>query len=92
MSKKKIVIGIAAGVAVVGGIVAVIVSHKRKKDNASFEFSNDCEDDYGDEFWDDVEDDLSCEDCKKVCDSEERCCDYAERILRELEEESKRGK
>ena len=74
--RKKLIIGIVAGVAVVGGIVTAIICHKRKRD-AFREL--DLYDDEDDDFWDEDPDD---EDCV----SDEKCCEYAERILRELEE------
>lgn len=74
--RKKLIIGIVAGVAVVGGIVTAIICHKRKRD-AFREL--DLYDDEDDDFWDE---DLDYEDCG----SDEKCCEYAERILRELEE------
>jgi hypothetical protein len=74
--RKKWIIGIVAGVAVVGGIVTAIICHKRRRD-AFREL--DLYDDEDDEFWDE---DLDDEDCE----SGEKCCEYAERILRELEE------
>ena len=62
--RKKLIIGIVAGVAVVGGIVTAIIRHKRKRD-AFREL----------DLYDDED-----------CVSDEKCCEYAERILRELEE------
>ena len=59
--RKKLIIGIVAGVAVVGGIVTAIIRYKRKRD-AFREL----------DLYDDEDD--------------EKCCEYAERILRELEE------
>ena len=74
--RKKLIIGIVAGIVAVGGIVTAIVCHKRKRD-AFREL--DLYDDEDDDFWDEEPDD---EDCV----SDEKCCEYAERILRELEE------
>ncbi len=74
--RKKLIIGIVAGVAVVGGIVTAIICHKRKRD-AFREL--DLYDDEDDDFWDEDPDD-------EDCGSDEKCCEYAERILRELEE------
>ena len=74
--RKKLIIGIVAGVAVVGGIVTAIICHKRKRD-AFREL--DLYDDEDDNFWDE---DLDDEDCG----SDEKGCEYAERILSELEE------
>ena len=73
---KKLIIGIVAGVVAVGGIVTAIICHKRRRD-AFREL--DLYDDEDDDFWDEDPDD---EDCV----SDEKCCEYAERILRELEE------
>ena len=69
--RKKLIIGIVAGIVAVGGIVTAIICHKRKRD-AFREL-----DLY--DFWDE---DLDDEDCGP----DEKCCEYAERILRELEE------
>ena len=74
--RKKLIIGIVAGVAVVGGIVTAIICHKRKRD-AFREL--DLYDDEDDDFWDEELDD-------EEGGSDEKCCEYAERILRELEE------
>ena len=74
--RKKLIIGIVAGIVAVGGIVTAIICHKRKRD-AFREL--DLYDDEDDDFWDEDPDD---EDCV----SDEKCCEYAERILRELEE------
>ena len=74
--RKKLTIGIVAGIVAVGGIVTAIICHKRKRD-AFREL--DLYDDEDDDFWDEDPDD---EDCV----SDEKCCEYAERILRELEE------
>lgn len=74
--RKNLIIGILAGVAVVGGIVTAIICHKRRRD-AFREL--DLYDDEDDDFWDEDPDDEDCE-------SDEKCCEYAERILRELEE------
>lgn len=74
--RKKLIIGIVAGIAVVGGIVTAIIRHKRKRD-AFREL--DLYDDEDDDFWDEDPDD-------EDCGSDEKCCEYAERILRELEE------
>lgn len=77
MSKKKLIFGIAAGFVAIGGIVAVIVKHSRKKALEAYDYSDDDDDD---EFWDDDLDD-ECD-----CNADMKCCDYAEQILRELEE------
>ena len=74
--RKKLTIGIVAGIVAVGGIVTAIICHKRKRD-AFREL--DLYDDEDDDFWDE---NLDAEDCG----SDEKCCEYAERILRELEE------
>ena len=74
--RKKLIIGIVAGIVAVGGIVTAIICHKRKRDAFS---ELDLYDDEDDDFWDEDPDD---EDCV----SDEKCCEYAERILRELEE------
>jgi len=73
--RKKLIIGIVAGIVVVGGIVTAIICRKRKRD--AFRELDLYDDD--DDFWDE---DLYDEDCG----SDEKCCEYAERILRELEE------
>ena len=63
--RKKLIIGIVAGVAVVGGIVTAIVCHKRKRD-AFREL--DLYDDEDDDFWDEELDD-------EDCGSDEKCCE-----------------
>ena len=73
--RKKIFIGIAAGVATVCGIVAIIVSHNKKKRIDDFDFDDFDDDDYEDDSDDE-------------CTEGNRCCDYAEQILQELEERS----
>ncbi len=76
--RKKWIVGIVAGVAVIGGIVTAIICRKRKR-NTFCEL--DLYDDEDDDFWDE---DLDEEECESG--SNEKCCEYAERILRELEE------
>jgi len=89
MNKKKMIIGIAAGVAVIGAVVTVIVKHNRKKKMREYEldFNDDEYDDYEDDFWEEDLDDEDPED-EISPELEEKLAQYheaAERLLAELE-------
>lgn len=93
MSKKKMIIGIAAGVAVVGGTVAFIVKHNKKKyagvdDDFYLDDDDDYYGDYADEFWDEDLDDEDEEVSTVNPEIAERVAKYheaAENLLKELE-------
>lgn len=92
MSKKKMIIGIAAGVAVVGGIVALIVKHNKKKyagvDDVFYLDDDDYYGDYADGFWDEDLDDEDEEVSTVNPEIAERVAKYheaAENLLKELE-------
>ncbi len=60
ITKKNVIIGAVAGTAIIGGIVALIVRHHKKKEIDEFlSEEEDFDLDYfGDEFWDeDLDDD-----------------------------------
>jgi len=86
------IIGIAAGVAVVGGIVALIVKHNKKKyagvDNDFYlDDDDDYYGDYADEYWDEDFDDEE-EEVSVSPEIAERVAKYheaAENLLKELE-------
>lgn len=91
MNKKKMIIGIAAGVAVIGAVVTVIVKHNRKKKTREYEldFNDDYDEyeEYEDDFWEEDLDDEDPED-EISPELEEKLAQYheaAERLLAELE-------
>ena len=60
ITKKNVIIGAVAGTAIIGGIVALVVRHRKKKEIDEFlHEEEDFDLDYfGDEFWDeDLDDD-----------------------------------
>ena len=89
ITKKNVIIGAVAGTAIIGGIVALVVRHRKKKENDEFlHEEEDFDLDYfGDEFWDeDLDDDdevvkVSPEVAEKVAKYHEA----AECLLEELE-------
>ena len=94
---KKLIIGIAAGVVAVGGVAALIIRHYKKQEEEILDCLDECSrqltkswagDDY---LEDDVYED-AVDACQNACAAAERCCDYAEQILRDLEEEARSGK
>ena len=91
MSKKKIFIGIAAGLAVVGGAVALIAKHNRKKYlSYEDEYEDDDIDEMLDDYWDDeLDEDSADEDNDEISpELEKKINQYteaAEQLLRELE-------
>lgn len=78
---KKLIIGIAAGVAAVGGVAALIIRHYKKQEEEILDCLDECSRQLA-ESWDD--------DCDDACISSERCCDIAEMISRKQEEEARR--
>ena len=90
ITKKNVIIGAVAGTAVIGGIVALIVRHHKKKEIDEFlREEEDFDFDYfGDEFWDeDLDDDDEVEDVAST-QLAERVAQYhdaAEKLLKELE-------
>ena len=92
ITKKNVIIGAVAGTAIIGGIVALIVRHNKKKEIDEFlREEEDFDLDYfGDEFWDDDLDDEDEEDDEVSVSPEiaERVVQYhdvVERLLQELE-------
>ena len=89
ITKKNVIIGAVAGTAIIGGIVALVVRHRKKKEIDEFlHEEEDFDLDYfGDEFWDeDLDDDdevvkVSPEVAEKVAKYHEA----AENLLKELE-------
>ena len=94
ITKKNVIIGAVAGTAIIGGIVAFIVRHRKKKENDEFlREEEDFDLDYfGDEFWDeDLDDDDDDDDDEVVKVSPEiaekvaKYHEAAECLLEELE-------
>lgn len=90
ITKKNVIIGAVAGTAIIGGIVALVVRHRKKKEIDEFlHEEEDFDLDYfGDEFWDeDLDDDdeevdvASTQLAKRVTQYH----DAAEKLLKELE-------
>ena len=61
ITKKNVIIGAVAGAAIIGGIVALVVRHHKKKEIDEFlREEEDFDLDYfGDEFWDDAADHIT---------------------------------
>ena len=90
ITKKNVIIGAVAGTAVIGGIVALIVRHHKKKEIDEFlREEEDFDLDYfGDEFWDeDLDDDDEVEDVAstQLAERVTQYHDAAEKLLKELE-------
>ena len=87
ITKKNVIIGAVAGTAIIGGIVALIVRHHKKKEIDEFlREEEDFDLDYfGDEFWDeDLDDDDKEEDVASI-QLAERVAQYhdaAEKLLK----------
>ena len=89
ITKKNVIVGAVAGTVIIGGIVALVVRHHKKKEIDKFlREEEDFDLDYfGDEFWDeDLDDDdevvkVSPEVAEKVAKYPEA----AENLLKELE-------
>lgn len=75
LTKKNVIIGAVAGMAVVGGIIVLIVKHKGNKNYAFIRDFFYKADDFCDE--DDID--------EEYCGAKERCCTYAENICKEYE-------
>ena len=92
ITKKNVIIGAVAGTAIIGGIVALVVRHRKKKEIDEFlREEEDFDLDYfGDEFWDEDFDDEDDEEEEVSVSPEiaERVAKYheaAENLLKELE-------
>lgn len=61
ITKKNVIIGAVAGTAIIGGIVTLVVRHRKKKEiNEFLREEEDFDLDYfGDEFWDDAADHIT---------------------------------
>ena len=61
ITKKNVIIGAVAGTSIIGGIVALVVRHRKKKEiNEFLREEEDFDLDYfGDEFWDDAADHIT---------------------------------
>ena len=90
ITKKNVIVGAVAGTAIIGGIVAIVVRYRKKKEIDEFlreevDFDLDY---FGDEFWDeDLDDDDEVEDVAST-QLAERVAQYhdaAEKLLKELE-------
>ena len=88
ITKKNVIIGAVAGTAIIGGIVALIVRHHKKKEIDEFlREEEDFDLDYfGDEFWDEDLDDED-EEVPTVTPeiAETKYHEAAESLLKELE-------
>ena len=90
ITKKNVIIGAVAGTAIIGGIVALVVRHRKKKEIDEFlHEEEDFDLDYfGDEFWDE---DLDDEDeevptvTPEIAERVEKYHEAAESLLKELE-------
>lgn len=90
ITKKNVIIGAVAGTAIIGGIVALVVRHRKKKEIDEFlREEEDFDLDYfGDEFWDE---DLDDEDEEvstvnpEIAERVEKYHEAAENLLKELE-------
>ena len=91
ITKKNVIIGAVAGTAIIGGIVALVVRHRKKKEIDEFlHEEEDFDLDYfGDEFWDEDLDDDDDEVVTVLPEIAEKVAKYheaAENLLKELEE------
>ena len=99
ITKKNVIIGAAVGTAVIGGIVALVVNHNKRKakreyeeflkeeDDFDLDYLDDDYDDYDEDFWDeDLDDDDDEEEVSpQLAERIFRYHDAAERLLKELE-------
>ena len=90
ITKKNVIIGAVAGTAIISGIVALVVRHRKKKENDEFLHEEEDFDYFGDEFWDEDFDDEDDEEEEISVSPEiaERVAKYheaAENLLKELE-------
>ena len=74
---KKIIFAAVGAVSLIGGIAAGFIHRSNKRyRRALSEFENAAD------VFDDAEDDDEC----SGCEADEKCCECAEKILKELEE------
>lgn len=90
ITKKNVIVGAVAGTVIIGGIVALVVRHHKKKEIDEFlREEEDFDLDYfGDEFWDEDLDDDDDEVVKVSPEVAEKVAKYheaAENLLKELE-------
>ena len=92
ITKKNVIIGTVAGTAIIGGIVAFIVRHRKKKENDEFlREEEDFDLDYfGDEFWDEDLDDEDDEEeeisvSPEIAERVANFHDATDKLLKELE-------
>ena len=88
ITKKNVIIGAVAGTAIIGGIVALVVRHRKKKEIDEFlHEEEDFDLDYfGDEFWDeDLDDDEVVKVSPEIAEKVAKYHEAAECLLEELE-------
>ena len=88
ITKKNVIIGAVAGTAIIGGIVALVVRHRKKKEIDEFlHEEEDFDLDYfGDEFWDeDLDDDEVVKVSPEIAEKVAKYHDAAEKLFKELE-------
>lgn len=92
ITKKNVIIGAVAGTAIIGGIVALVVRHRKKKEIDEFlREEEDFDLDYfGDEFWDEDFDDEDDEEeeisvSPEIAERVAKYHDAAEKLFKELE-------
>ena len=88
ITKKNVIIGAVAGTAIIGGIVALVVRHRKKKEiNEFLREEEDFDLDYfGDEFWDeDLDDDEVVKVPPEIAEKVAKYHEAAESLLKELE-------
>ena len=88
ITKKNVIIGAVAGTAIIGGIVALVVRHRKKKEIDEFlREEEDFDLDYfGDEFWDeDLDDDEVVKVSPEIAEKVAKYHEAAECLLEELE-------
>lgn len=85
ITKKNVIIGAVAGTAIIGGIVALIVRHHKKKEIDEFlREEEDFDLDYfGDEFWDEDEEVSTVN--PEIAERVAKYHEAAENLLKELE-------
>ena len=88
ITKKNVIIGAVAGTAIIGGIIALVVRHRKKKEIDEFlREEEDFDLDYfGDEFWDeDLDDDEVVKVSPEIAEKVAKYHEAAECLLEELE-------
>lgn len=88
ITKKNVIIGAVAGTAIIGGIVALVVRHHKKKEIDKFlREEEDFDLDYfGDEFWDeDLDDDEVVKVSPEIAEKVAKYHEAAENLLKEHE-------